>query len=113
MLVHLLHGEFTVDREAIDYEAFTQGSKTYAYFGIFLAAASPRHTLYQYCAGRAGTPILSNGGNDFRGPAAANAADRPSELACGKSQTRIPRCDGGCDGAERPSTLHPQLGVDL
>jgi hypothetical protein len=37
MLVHLLHGEFTVDREAIDYEAFTQGSKTYAYFGIFPA----------------------------------------------------------------------------
>jgi hypothetical protein len=37
MLVHLLRGEFTVDREAIDYEAFTRDGKTYAYFGIFPA----------------------------------------------------------------------------
>jgi hypothetical protein len=37
MLVHLLHGEFTVDREAIGYEAFTRDGKTYAYFGIFPA----------------------------------------------------------------------------
>jgi len=37
MLVHLLRGEFTVDREAIGYEAFTRDGKTYAYFGIFPA----------------------------------------------------------------------------
>jgi hypothetical protein len=35
MLVHLLRGEFTVDREAIGFEAFTRDGKTYAYFGIF------------------------------------------------------------------------------
>ena len=35
MLVHLLRGEFTVDREAIGYEAYTRDGKTYAYFGIF------------------------------------------------------------------------------
>ena len=29
MLVHLIHGEFTVDREAIGYEAFTRDGKTY------------------------------------------------------------------------------------
>ena len=34
-LLHLLRGEFTVDREAIGYEAFTRDDKTYAYFGIF------------------------------------------------------------------------------
>ena len=38
MLVHLLRGEFTVDREAIGYEAFTRDGKTYTYFGIFPAA---------------------------------------------------------------------------
>ena len=37
MLVHLLRGEFTVDRGAIGYEAFTRDGKTYAYFGIFPA----------------------------------------------------------------------------
>ena len=37
MLVHLLHGEFTVDRDAIGFEAFTRDGKTYAYFGIFPA----------------------------------------------------------------------------
>jgi hypothetical protein len=37
MLVHLLHGEFTVDREAIGFEAFTRDDNTYAYFGIFPA----------------------------------------------------------------------------
>ena len=37
MLVHLLHGEFTVDRSIIDYEAFTRNGKTYSYFGIFPA----------------------------------------------------------------------------
>jgi hypothetical protein len=37
MLVHLLHGEFTVDRSVIDYEAFTRDGKTYSYFGIFPA----------------------------------------------------------------------------
>jgi hypothetical protein len=37
MLVHLPRGEFTVDREAIGYEAFTRDGKTYAYFGIFPA----------------------------------------------------------------------------
>jgi hypothetical protein len=35
MLVHLLHGEFTVDWSVIDYEAFTRNGKTYSYFGIF------------------------------------------------------------------------------
>lgn len=38
MLVHLLHGEFTVDRDAIGFEAFTRDGQTYAYFGIFPAA---------------------------------------------------------------------------
>jgi hypothetical protein len=38
MLVQLLRGEFTVDREAIGYEAFTRDGKTYTYFGIFPAA---------------------------------------------------------------------------
>ena len=37
MLVHLLHGEFTVDREAIGFEAFTRNGNTYAYFGVFPA----------------------------------------------------------------------------
>ena len=37
MLVHLLHGEFTVDWSVIDYEAFTRNGKTYSYFGIFPA----------------------------------------------------------------------------
>lgn len=37
MLVHLLRGDFTVDRAAIGYEAFTRDGKTYAYFGIFPA----------------------------------------------------------------------------
>ena len=37
MLVHLLRGEFTVDRSAIDYEAITQDGKTYTYFGVFPA----------------------------------------------------------------------------
>jgi hypothetical protein len=37
MLVHLLRGEVTVDREAIDFEAFTHDGKTYAYFGVFPA----------------------------------------------------------------------------
>src|SRR2546421_3528768 len=37
ILVHLLRGEFTVDREAIDYEAITQDGKTYTYFAVFPA----------------------------------------------------------------------------
>jgi hypothetical protein len=37
MLVHLLRGEFTVDRDAIDYEALTQDGKTYTYFAVFPA----------------------------------------------------------------------------
>jgi hypothetical protein len=37
MLVHLLRGDFTVDRDAIGPEAFTRDGKTYAYFGIFPA----------------------------------------------------------------------------
>jgi hypothetical protein len=37
MLVHLLRGEAVVDREAIDFEAFTHDGKTYAYFGVFPA----------------------------------------------------------------------------
>ena len=37
MLVHLLLGDFTVDRKAIDFEAFTRDGNTYAYFGIFSA----------------------------------------------------------------------------
>jgi hypothetical protein len=37
MLAHLLHGEVTVDREAIGFEAFTRDGKTYAYFGVFPA----------------------------------------------------------------------------
>jgi hypothetical protein len=37
MLVHLLHGEFNVDRSAIDYEGVTRNGKTYTYFGIIPA----------------------------------------------------------------------------
>jgi len=37
MLEHLLRGEFTVDREAIGFEAFTRDGETYAYFGVFPA----------------------------------------------------------------------------
>jgi hypothetical protein len=37
MLMHLLHGDFTVDHQAIDFEAFWRDGKTYAYFGIFPA----------------------------------------------------------------------------
>jgi hypothetical protein len=37
MLVHLMRGEVTVDREAIDFETFTRDGKTYAYFGVFPA----------------------------------------------------------------------------
>ena len=37
MLVHLLRGEFTVDRDAIDYEAITHDGKTYTYFAVFPA----------------------------------------------------------------------------
>src|SRR5271169_1989905 len=37
MLVHLLHGEFTVDRSVVDFEAFTRNGKTYTYFGVFPA----------------------------------------------------------------------------
>jgi hypothetical protein len=37
MLVHLLRGEFTVDRDAIDYEAVTRNGRSYTYFGVFPA----------------------------------------------------------------------------
>jgi hypothetical protein len=37
MLVHLLRGEFTVDRDAIDYEAVTRDGRSYTYFGVFPA----------------------------------------------------------------------------
>jgi hypothetical protein len=37
MLVHLLHGEFTVDRSVIDFEAFNRNGSTYSYFGVFPA----------------------------------------------------------------------------
>ena len=37
MLVHLLRGEFTVDLDAIDYEAMTQDGKIYTYFAVFPA----------------------------------------------------------------------------
>ena len=37
MMRHMLHGEFTVGRKAIDLEAFTREGKTYSYFGIFPA----------------------------------------------------------------------------
>jgi hypothetical protein len=37
MLGHLLHGEFTVDRDVIGYEAFLRDGKAYSYFGIFCA----------------------------------------------------------------------------
>jgi hypothetical protein len=37
MLMHLLHGEFTVDRDAIGFEAFTRDGRCYSYFGIFPA----------------------------------------------------------------------------
>jgi hypothetical protein len=37
MLMHLLRGDFTVDREAIDFEASIRDGKTYTYFGVFPA----------------------------------------------------------------------------
>lgn len=37
MLMHLLRGDFGVDRQAIGFEAFTRDGKTYSYFGVFPA----------------------------------------------------------------------------
>src|SRR3954454_2996310 len=37
MLMHLFRGDFTVDRETIDFEAIIRDGKTYTYFGIFPA----------------------------------------------------------------------------
>jgi len=37
MLVHLLRGEFNIDREAIGFEAATRNGLTYTYFGVFPA----------------------------------------------------------------------------
>jgi hypothetical protein len=37
ILVHLLRGEFTVDRNAIDYVAVTHKGSAYTYFGVFPA----------------------------------------------------------------------------
>jgi len=37
MLVHLFRGDFTVDREALDFEASIRDGKTYTYFGVFPA----------------------------------------------------------------------------
>jgi hypothetical protein len=37
MLVHLLRGEFTVDRDVMDFEATLINGKTYTYFGVFPA----------------------------------------------------------------------------
>jgi len=35
MLMHMLHGEFTVDRDVIGYEAFVRDGEAYSYFGLF------------------------------------------------------------------------------
>ncbi|HEX2943371.1 MAG TPA: hypothetical protein VHO91_20120 [Rhodopila sp.] len=37
MLMHMLHGDFGVDKDAIGFESFTRNGRTYAYFGIFPA----------------------------------------------------------------------------
>jgi hypothetical protein len=37
MLLNLLHGDFTVARDAIGFESFTRDGHTYAYFGVFPA----------------------------------------------------------------------------
>ncbi len=37
MLLNLLHGDFTVAREALGYEVFTRDGHSYAYFGVFPA----------------------------------------------------------------------------
>jgi hypothetical protein len=37
MLVHMLHGQFYVDSDAVAYEAFTRNGHTYSYFGVFPA----------------------------------------------------------------------------
>ena len=37
MLMHMLHGEFTVDRDVMDFEATIINGKTYTYFGVFPA----------------------------------------------------------------------------
>jgi hypothetical protein len=37
MLVNLFHGDFTIDRKAINFEASIRDGKTYTYFGVFPA----------------------------------------------------------------------------
>jgi hypothetical protein len=76
MLVHLLHGEFTVDRSAIDYEAITQDGKTYTYFAVFPAIsrllAMPFVDIAQANLARA---VLFDGRGHFRCPSITHAAD--------------------------------------
>ena len=78
MLVHLLHGEFTVDRQAIGFEAITRNGKTYAYFGIFPALlrllAMPFTDIAQVEL-RQG--FLPDRGGYLRCPAIADAVDCP------------------------------------
>jgi hypothetical protein len=77
MLVHLLHGEFTVDRNAIDYEAITQDGKTYTYFAVFPAILRLLAMLFViHCASRSRTAVLFDGRGHFRCPSITHAADR-------------------------------------
>jgi hypothetical protein len=56
MLVHLLHGEVTVDREAIDFEAFTTTAKPTPILGCFrrcCGSPSCRLSMLLRCRSRA------------------------------------------------------------
>jgi hypothetical protein len=74
MLVHLLRGEFTVDRDAIDYEAVTRNGRSYTYFGVFPAMlrllAMPFVDIAQAELAR-----LSCGRGHLRCPSITHAAD--------------------------------------
>ena len=76
MLLHLLHGEFTVDRGVIDYEGFTRNGKTYSYFGIFPAllrlVAMP---FTDVTTVELAQSLLPNGSGHLCCPAIADAID--------------------------------------
>ena len=110
MLVHLLQGEFTVDRTAIDFEAFTRNGNTYWVSG---AVAAHRSTIHRCRAGGTRTRILLDGGGHFYRTAATDVADRSLPAACRKSELELPRRDDGSGSAERPTNLYSRVSVDL
>ena len=78
MLMHMLHGEFTVDQEVIGYEAFPRDGKAYSYFGIFSSLlrliALPFTDVTRVDMARLSCLTARH---RFPCPATAYAADRP------------------------------------